>query len=121
MRNAMLQLCLVVIGVTSIHAVKLLQTSSFHVRLLPARGVGKVWAIQGSDSVEMTNVNDEYYLRSINPGHWQVLVLPKEPYCTARLEVTDMKPGTDRDLGEIRLQTRAEGITVRDDVLHRAR
>jgi hypothetical protein len=32
-----------------------------------------------------------------------------------------MKPGTDRDLGEIRLQTRAEGITVRDDVLHRAR
>jgi hypothetical protein len=99
----MLQLCLVVIGVTSIHAVKLLQTSSFHVKLFPAKGADKVWAIQGTDSIEMMNVNGEYYLRAINPGHWQVSVEPKEPYRRARFEVTDMKPGTDRDLGEIRL------------------
>jgi hypothetical protein len=100
----MLQLCFVVIGITSIHAVKLLQTSSFHLRLFPAKGADKVWAIQGGDSIEMMNVNGEYYLRAINPGHWQVFVEPKEPYRRARFEVADMKPGTDRDLGEIRLQ-----------------
>jgi hypothetical protein len=99
----MLQLCLVVIGITSIHAVKLLQTSSFHVKLFPARAADKVWAIQGKDSIEMMNVNGDYYLRAINPGHWEVSVDAKEPYLNARFNVTDMQPGTDRDLGEIRL------------------
>jgi hypothetical protein len=109
MRNAMVQLILVLIGVSSIHAVKLLQTSSFHVRLFPVRTTDKVWAIQGRDSIEMMNVNGEYYLRSINPGHWEVSVDAKAPYHGTRFEVTDMQPGTDRDLGEIRLMTRAAG------------
>jgi hypothetical protein len=103
MRNAMVQLCLVVIGVSSIHAVKLLQTSSFHVRLFPAKSADRVWAIQGRDSIEMMNVNGEYYVRSINPGHWAVSVDAKAPYRDARFDMTELRPGTDRDLGEIRL------------------
>jgi len=104
MRNAMVQLCLVLIGVSSIHAVKLMQTSSFHVRLFPARAADRVWAIQGRDSIEMMNVDGEFYLRSINPGHWEVSVDAKAPYHATRFVVTDMLPGTDRDLGEIRLR-----------------
>src|ERR1700742_114691 len=103
MRNAIVQLVLVIIGVSSIHAVKLLQTSSFHMRMSPANGAERVWAIQGKDSIEMTNVNGEYFLRSINPGKWEVSIDAKAPYHATRLEVTDMRPGTDRDLGEIRL------------------
>jgi hypothetical protein len=106
MRNAMVQLCLVLIGVSSIHAVKLMQTSSFHVRLFPAKAADRVWAIQGRDSIEMMNVNGEFYLRSINPGHWEVSVDAIAPYHATRFEVTDMLPGTDRDLGEIRLLTK---------------
>ena len=103
MRNAIVQLCLVLIGVSSIHAVKLLQTSSFHVRLFPVTAAERVWAIQGRDSIEMMNVNGEYYLRSINPGHWEVSIDARAPYHAARFNVTDMRPGTDRDLGEFRL------------------
>jgi hypothetical protein len=103
MRNAMVQLCLVLIGVSGIHAVRLLQTSSFHVQVFPAAAVNSVWAIQGRDSVEMTKVDGEYYLRFINPGHWQVSVKTKEPYANAQYEM-DVKPGADRDLGAIRLQ-----------------
>jgi hypothetical protein len=106
MRNAMVQLCLVIIGVSGIHAVRLLQTSSFHVRLSPAIGADRVWAIQGKDSLEMTDVNGEYYLRSIKPGHWQVSVEANSPYQNARYDVNDIKPGIDRDLGEIRLQNK---------------
>jgi hypothetical protein len=102
MRNAMVQLCLVIIGVSSIHAVKLLQTSSFHVQMLPADGADKVWAIQGRDSLEMTNVDGQYYLRSINPGYWQISVEANAPFRNARYKVT-VKPGGDRDLGQIRL------------------
>ncbi|WP_188927888.1 hypothetical protein [Puia dinghuensis] len=104
MRNAMVQLCLVIIGISSIHAVKLLQTSSFHVRMYPADGADRVWAIQGKDSTEMINVNGEYFIRSINPGHWQVSVEANEPFRNARFDINDIKPGTDIDLGEIRLQ-----------------
>jgi len=104
MRNAMVQLCLVIIGVSSIHAVKLLQTSSFHVRTFPADGADRVWAVQGKDSVEMMNINGEYILRSINPGHWEISVQAEQPYQNTRYDVPDVKPGLDVDLGEIRLQ-----------------
>jgi hypothetical protein len=103
MRNAILQLCLVILGVSSIHAVRLLQTSSFHVRVFPAAAVNSVWAIQGRDSVEMTNADGEYYLRFINPGHWQVSVKTNKPYTNSQYEI-DVKPAADRDLGTIRLQ-----------------
>ncbi len=103
MRNAMVQLCLVLIGVSSIHAVRLLQTSSFHVRLQPTNGADRVWAIQGKDSVEMTNIHGEYYIRSINPGSWQISVETREPYRNIRFPAIELKPGIDRDLGEIRL------------------
>lgn len=104
MRNAMVQLCLVIMGVSSIHAVRLLQTSSFHVRTFPADGTSRVWAIQGKDSIEMTNVDGEYFLRSINPGHWQVSVEANEPYRNTRFDISDIKPGSDVDLGEVHLR-----------------
>ena len=104
MRNAMVQLCLVIIGITSIHAVRLLQTSSFHVRMYPSSGAERIWAIQGKDSTEMMNVNGEYILRSINPGHWQLSVEASAPYRDARFDIDEVKPGTDMDLGQIRLR-----------------
>ncbi len=104
MKNAIVQLCLVIIGVSSIHAVRLLQTSSFHLRMYPANGADRVWAIQGKDSIEMMNVNGEYILRSINPGHWQVVVEGNQPYHDDRFDISDVKPGTDMDLGEVRLR-----------------
>jgi hypothetical protein len=104
MRNAMVQLCLVIIGVSGIHAVRLLQTSSFHVRMFPEGSAEKVWAIQGRDSVEMMNINGEYILRSINPGAWQISVEANDPFTNTRFNVNDVKPGMDIDLGEVRLR-----------------
>jgi len=104
MRNAIVQLCLVIIGVSSIHAVRLLQTSSFHVRMYPANAAGRVWAIQGKDSIEMTNINGEYILRSINPGHWRLYVEANSPYRDARFDINDIKPGANMDLGGVRLR-----------------
>ena len=100
----MVQLCLVIIGVPSIHAVRLLQTSSLHVRMYPTNGADRVWAIQGRDSIEMTNMNGQYILRSVNPGHWQISVEANAPYQDARFNLSDVKPGTDMDLGQIRLR-----------------
>ena len=103
MRSAIVQLFLVIVGISGIHAVKMLQTTSFHVRLFPANGAEKIWAIQGKDSIQMTNNNGEYILRSVRPGKWEVSVQANEPYRNACFESGDLKPGMDRDLGEIRL------------------
>jgi hypothetical protein len=51
----------------------------------------------------MTNIHGEYILRSINPGNWQLSVEANEPYRNTRFDVSDLKPGTDLDLGEVRL------------------
>ena len=104
MRNAMVQLCLVIMGVSGIHAVRLLQTSSFHVRMYPSDGAGRVWAIQGKDSIEMTNTNGEYFLRSIKPGYWRVSVEANQPFRNVQFNSGNIQPGFDKDLGEIRLQ-----------------
>ena len=100
----MVQLCLVIIGISSIHAVRLLQTSSFHARMYPSNGAAHVWAVQGKDTLEMMNVNGDYILRSISPGSWQLAVEANTPYHNARFDVDNIKPGIDADLGAIRLR-----------------
>ncbi|HWK06698.1 MAG TPA: hypothetical protein VNS58_23850 [Puia sp.] len=104
MRNAMVQLCLVLIGVTSVHAVKLLQTSSLHITILPAEEVDKVWAIQGKDSIKMVGIDGEYYLSTVNPGRWQIHVEAKKPYRNASFEEVTIGPGAEKDLGGMKLK-----------------
>lgn len=98
----MVQLILVVIGISSIHAARLLATSSFHLRIAPAGAANKVEAIQGNDTLEMTGTGGAYSLRWINPGPWQVVVKASSPYKDWRYNLT-VGPGGNLDLGEIRL------------------
>lgn len=102
MRNAVVQLALVIIGVSSIHAARLLATSSFHLKITPAGAATRVQAIQGHDTVAMTNMNGIYYAQSVNPGRWQVLVTAMAPYRDLRYDLTT-RPGGDADLEEILL------------------
>ncbi len=103
MKNAMVQLCLVLIGVTSVHAVKLLQTASMHVTIFPAEGAGKVWAVHGKDSIKMAGGEGQYYLSDVSPGHWQVHVTAKRPYQDLSFGEVYLAPGVEKDLGEVKL------------------
>ena len=104
MRNAMVQLCLVLIGVTSVHAVKLLKTSSLHVTILPTEAADKVWAVQGKDSIRMVGIDGEYYLPTVNPGRWQIHIEAKSPYQDTRFDEVTIGPGVEKYLGEIKLK-----------------
>ena len=103
MRNAMVQLILVLIGVSSVHAVKLLQASSMHTKVIPADAAEKVYAIQGKDTAKMTGTDGEFYLSTIRPGRWRIHVEARKPFRSATLQGIDLLPGKDRDLGQIRL------------------
>jgi hypothetical protein len=104
MRNGAVQLCLVIIGISSIHAVRLLQGSSVIVKISPAEGAEKVWAVHGADSLEMSRIDNTWYLRNLYPGRWQIKVSSKVPFRDASLEINNIQPGDDQDLGDIRLQ-----------------
>src|SRR4029077_13753010 len=103
MRNALVQLGLVLLGVTSVHAVKLLQTASLRAHISPAEGVEQVWAIKGADSVRLSGGNGQYFINEIPAGNWLIRVDAKEPYHATDVEVADIRPGIERDLGEITL------------------
>jgi len=104
MKNAMVQLGLVVIGISSVHAVKLLQTSIIHARVYPAAGAEKVWAIHGRDSLRMlSDENGQYYIVTSHPGPWELRVDAKRPYKDIIVKAIDIKPGTEKDMGEFTL------------------
>jgi len=104
MKNAMVQLGLVVIGVSSVHAVKLLQTSTIHARVYPAEAAEKVWAIHGKDSLRMISNDDgQYYLVTVHPGSWELRVDAKKPYKDIIVKAIDVRPGTEKDMGEFNL------------------
>jgi hypothetical protein len=95
---------LVLIGVTGVHAVRLLHTSSIHTRVFPVESAERVWAIHGKDSLKMTGSEGEYFLNGVSPGSWQVHIEARKPFQNARLKEIMVKPGANRDLGEIWLQ-----------------
>ena len=100
----MVQLGLVVIGVSSVHAVKLLQTSTIHAKVYPATGAEKVWAIHGKDSIRMTSNDDgQYYLVTAHPGYWELRVDAKKPYKDVIIKAIDVRAGTVKDMGEFTL------------------
>jgi hypothetical protein len=103
MRNALVQLGLVLLGVTSVHAVKLLQTASLRAHISPAEGAEQVWAIQGADSIRLSGSNGQYFVNEIPTGNWLIRVDTKSPYRTMNVEVADIRPGIEKDLGEIKL------------------
>ena len=102
MRNAIVQLVLVIIGIYSIHAARLLATSSIHLKIRPAAAVRKVQAFQGRDTLEMTGTNGLYTLPTIAPGKWVILITTTRPYRDVRRELS-VNPGDNFDLGEVLL------------------
>jgi hypothetical protein len=104
MRNAFVQLGLVLIGVTSVHAVKLLQTASLRTRVYPSNAAETVWAINGNDSIQMFGSEGNYYITTLKPGYWEVRIGARKPYHNMSLGILNIGAGTDRDLGEVVLQ-----------------
>ena len=98
----MVQLILVIIGIYSIHAARILATSSIHLRIRPAGAEKKIYAIHGRDTLPIAGVNGVYSLPSINPGNWQVLVTASTPFKDWRHDL-EIGAGQTIDLGEIRL------------------
>jgi hypothetical protein len=56
MKNAAVQLALVLIAITSIHAVRLLQTTAPHTHAYPPTDTERDWAVHNKDSLRMIGI-----------------------------------------------------------------
>ena len=103
MRNAAVQLCFLMIAITSVHAVKILQSSSLQGKVYPASSVDNVWAIKGKDSINSKSNDGDFYL-ALDPGYWKIVVSAKYPFRSVLFDNVEVKKGRTVDLGKISLQ-----------------
>jgi hypothetical protein len=104
MRNAAVQLGFLMIAITSVHAVKIMQSSSLQGTVNPVNGLEKVWAISGSDSISIKSIEGYFYVM-LAPGRWKVLVNARTPYKSLLFDSLDVKKGQTLDLGKISLES----------------
>ncbi len=79
-------------------------TASLHARISPGYGIDKIWAIQGADTIRMLGNDEEFFVNNLNPGNWRIWIETKKPYTDAGLDVMNLRPGMNKDLGQIQLQ-----------------
>ncbi len=103
MRNAAVQLSLLLIAITSIHAVRMMRSSSLQGKVYPANGVGDIRAIRGKDSVNIMSTEGDFYMYLL-PGRWKVVVDGRYPYKSIFFNNIEVRKGVTVDLGKISLQ-----------------
>lgn len=102
MRNAIVQLCLIVMVITGVHAMRLMQANTINGKVPTADALRFVWAIQGKDSVIAPAINGSFALK-VKPGIWKVLLHTKYPYKNMVIDHVIVNDGKATDLGEIKL------------------
>ncbi len=100
MKNAFVQLCLVVLVITGIHAIRLIKANTINGKVSAPNALQFAWAIKGSDSVIVGADNGTFSLK-VKPGIWKVLLHNKNPYKNIIINNVIVKDGRSTDLGEI--------------------
>lgn len=99
-----LKLCLVILAISGLHAIKIMRTPSLRGVVVPEDKIKTIWAVQGLDSTEIKNSDGSFNVK-IKPGIWRIIINTKEPSQTTsvlyRVEATE---GKNIDLGQISLQ-----------------
>lgn len=102
MKNAIVQLCLIVMAITGIHAMRLMQANTISGRVISPDALQFVWAVQGKDSVIAPAFRGQFALK-VKPGIWKLLLHTQTPYKNMVIENVIVSDGKATDLGEIKL------------------
>jgi len=99
-----LKLCAVLLGVSGLHAIKILRAPSIRGMVVPENKVKDIWLVQGNDSTEVSSEDGNFMIK-VKPGIWKVIINQKDSYQKSsvlyRIEAIE---GRNIDLGEINLQ-----------------
>jgi len=51
----------------------------------------------------MSDADGQYYFITLKPGYWELRVDAKKPYKDIIVKSVDVRPGTEKDMGEFTL------------------
>jgi hypothetical protein len=107
MKMNFLKLCAVILGISGLHAIKIMRSPSIKGVIVPENKVKDIWAVQGNDSTEVRNDDGSFNVK-VKPGIWKIIINTnntKESYQkNTVLYRIDAIEGKNIDLGEINLQ-----------------
>ena len=66
MKNTMVQLCLVVMVITGIHAMRLMRANTINGKVSFPNALQFAWAIQGKDSIIVSGINGTFALNDLH-------------------------------------------------------
>ncbi|HVM89852.1 MAG TPA: hypothetical protein VMT76_16820 [Puia sp.] len=100
MKNAFVQLCLILLVITGVHAMKLIRSNTISGKVNAPNALQFAWAIQDKDSVIVACPKGAFTLK-VKPGVWRVLLHTKFPYKNQVIDNVVVNAGRSTDLGEI--------------------
>ncbi len=102
MRKALLELCLLILAIASIHTIRVIRGGFINGKLYPGTQAESIMAINGSDSVKAVSKNG-YFGMKVRPGIWKVVVGIKKANNNVVRENLEVNEGQNVNLGEIKL------------------
>ncbi len=103
MKNAFVQLCLVILVITGIHAMRLIKANTINGKVSAPSALQYAWAVKGADSVIVAADHGNFSIK-VSPGIWKVLLHTRSPYRNQEIDNIIVTDGHSTDLGEIILQ-----------------
>ncbi|MBS1947673.1 MAG: hypothetical protein JST47_07875 [Bacteroidetes bacterium] len=103
MKNAVVQLCFVLLAITSLHAMKQIKSNTIVGKVSAPGALEYAWAIHDKDSVIVAASNGTFNLK-VKPGVWKVLLHTKTPYKNEVIHNVVVSEGHSTNLGEIILE-----------------
>jgi hypothetical protein len=103
MKMNFLKLCAILVGISGLHAIKILRAPSISGVVIPENKVKNIWAVQGRDSTEVSNEDGSFNIK-VKPGIWKIIIYSKESYQkNTVLDQIEATEGKNINLGEINL------------------
>src|ERR1700733_13744458 len=103
MKSTFVQLCFIVLMISSLHAIKLTRSSSIKGVVMQDNKIKKIWAVQGTDSTEVTSKDGAFNIK-VRPGIWKIIIDLNDAYRQTKVfDNIQTREGKNIDLGKIDL------------------
>jgi hypothetical protein len=103
MRKALTELCVVLVAVAAIHAIRIMHGGIIKGKIYPATKRNLLLAVNGLDSIRALSEQDGYFGLRVKPGTWTLIVENIEPNHRVVREGVEVNEGENINLGIIRL------------------
>ncbi len=103
MKMGFVQLCILILVISGLHALKIQRTATIKGVVLPENKVKDIWVVQGRDSTEVSTEEGTFNV-NVRPGTWKLIIYTTQGLRQYKeLDNIETLEGKKIDLGTISL------------------